>query len=62
MPVAWRRRLIALFGDTPRLAAALDKLDGRAEIDTPAAVAGALAEADPATARALVEDMLAVAG
>lgn len=62
LPVAWRRRLTALFGDTPRLASALDKLDGRAGADSPAAVAGALAEADPATARALVEDMLAVAG
>jgi len=58
---AWRRRLIALFGDGPRLAAALDRLDGTAAPDQ-AAVAGALAFAEPETARALVEDMLAIAG
>jgi ATP phosphoribosyltransferase regulatory subunit len=58
---AWRRRLTALFGDEPRLAAALDRLDGTAAPER-AAVAGALAFAEPATARALVEDMLSIAG
>ena len=58
---AWRRRLTALFGDGPRLAAALDRLDGTAAPER-AAVAGALAFAEPETARALVEDMLSIAG
>jgi ATP phosphoribosyltransferase regulatory subunit len=61
LPEAWRRRLLGLFGDTPRLMAALDRLDGTAAAEAPTA-ASALADADPATARALVEDMLAIAG
>lgn len=60
LPVAWRRRLTAAFGDTPRVLAALDRLDGGGSDEAP--VAGALAEADPDTARALVENMLSVAG
>lgn len=65
LPPAWRRRLSSLFGDAPRLAAALDRLDGSAPTEAAGeapAAAGALADADPATARALVEDMLAIAG
>ena len=66
LPVAWRRRLTSLFGATPRLMAALARLDGtHADANgAPEAptVAGALADADPATARRLVEDMLAIAG
>jgi ATP phosphoribosyltransferase regulatory subunit len=58
---AWRRRLTALFGDGDRLSAALDRLDGTAAPER-AAVAGALAFAEPETARALVEDMLSIAG
>jgi ATP phosphoribosyltransferase regulatory subunit len=58
---AWRRRLTSLFGDGDRLSAALDRLDGTAAPER-AAVAGALAFAEPATARALVEDMLSIAG
>ncbi|MFM9856934.1 ATP phosphoribosyltransferase regulatory subunit [Pseudoxanthobacter sp. M-2] len=58
---AWRRRLTSLFGDGPRLTAALDRLDGTAAPER-AAVAGALAFAEPETARALVEDMLSIAG
>jgi len=65
LPPAWRRRLSGLFGDTPRLAAALDRLDGTAPpkaAGEASAAASALADADPETARALVEDMLAIAG
>jgi ATP phosphoribosyltransferase regulatory subunit len=58
---AWRRRLTSLFGDGERLGAALDRLDGTAAPER-AAVAGALAFADAETARALVEDMLSIAG
>jgi ATP phosphoribosyltransferase regulatory subunit len=58
---AWRRRLTALFGDGDRLSAALDRLDGTAAPER-VAVAGALAFAEPETARALVEDMLSIAG
>lgn len=58
---AWRRRLTALFGDGERLEAALDRLDGTAAPER-AAVAGALAFAEPETARALVENMLSIAG
>lgn len=61
LPDAWRRRLTSLFGDGERLAAALDRLDGTAAPER-AAVAGALAFAEPETARALVEDMLSIAG
>ncbi|WP_334174689.1 ATP phosphoribosyltransferase regulatory subunit [Pseudoxanthobacter sp.] len=62
LPQAWRRRLSAAFGDTARVLAALDRLEGRTGEAPAVPIAGALADADPETARALVENMLAVAG
>lgn len=62
LPQAWRRRLSAAFGDTGRVLAALDRLEGRVAEAPAVPIAGALADADPETARALVENMLAVAG
>ena len=62
LPQAWCRRLSAAFGDTARVLAALDRLEGRTGEAPAVPIAGALADADPETARALVENMLAVAG
>lgn len=58
LPPAWQHRLAALFGDTPRFAAALARLDGSAAGEA----GGAGAAVDPALARSFVADLMAVAG
>ena len=64
LPAAVRRRLRAVFGDTVKLADAIATLTTRAdgELTNHAGVLAALAGADPSAARAVVEDLLAIAG
>lgn len=64
LPVAVRRRLRALFGDRAKLEAGMEALVARdgSDIVAHAGFLGALAGANPEAARAVVEDLLAIAG
>jgi ATP phosphoribosyltransferase regulatory subunit len=64
LPQPWRRRLRAHFGDRSRLNATIDRLvdGGRSEIVSHAGFLGAIAGGNPAAAREVVEDLLAIAG
>ena len=67
LPTVWRRRLRDLFGETDKLAAAIDRMsgDGSANDDNRDVRLGflsALEGADPAAAHAVVEDLLSIAG
>ncbi|WP_018700044.1 ATP phosphoribosyltransferase regulatory subunit [Amorphus coralli] len=62
---AWRRRLVAWFGEPERLGQALAKLAGGQELTTgkgPAGLSRALGSVEPDEARRIVSDMLGVAG
>ncbi|NLH83430.1 MAG: ATP phosphoribosyltransferase regulatory subunit [Phyllobacteriaceae bacterium] len=65
LPLPLRRRLRGLFGMPERLAATVKRLasdDGSAEAVRHAGILGALAGSKPAEAKALVEDLLGLAG
>ncbi|MEP4769105.1 MAG: ATP phosphoribosyltransferase regulatory subunit [Roseibium sp.] len=67
LPVVWRRRLRDLFGETDKLAAAIDRMAGGNTIeddsrDVRLGFLSALEGADPEAAHAVVEDLLSIAG
>ncbi|MCW1840862.1 ATP phosphoribosyltransferase regulatory subunit [Prosthecomicrobium hirschii] len=64
LPLPVRRRLRSLFGDRAKLEAGLEQLVARdgGDIVAHAGFLGALAGANPEAARAVVEDLLAIAG
>ncbi len=64
LPQAWRRRLRAHFGDRAQMDATIDKLvaGGSSELVAHAGFLGAIAGANAAAAREVVEDLLAIAG
>ncbi|MDR3374309.1 MAG: ATP phosphoribosyltransferase regulatory subunit [Ancalomicrobiaceae bacterium] len=64
LPQAWRRRLRASFGDRTKLNETIDRLvaGSSSELLAHAGFLGALANADAAAAREVVEDLLAIAG
>lgn len=64
LPAAVKRRLRALFGDRAKLEAGMEALVARdgGDIVAHAGFLGAIAGANPEAARAVVEDLLAIAG
>lgn len=67
LPTVWQRRLRDLFGETDKLAAAVDRMAGghKAEDESRDVRLGFLAAlegADPEAAHAVVEDLLSIAG
>ncbi|MEP3048504.1 MAG: ATP phosphoribosyltransferase regulatory subunit [Roseibium sp.] len=67
LPVVWRRRLRDLFGETDKLATAIDRMAGGNTAnddnrDVRLGFLSALEGADPEAAHAVVEDLLSIAG
>lgn len=64
LPAAVRRRLRALYGDRAKLEAGMETLVGRdgGDLAAHAGFLGVLAGTNPEAARAVVEDLLAIAG